>query len=81
MTDDELQALLKRHVADLMEHFDSVRILATVHLDDGSKNTKSLDEGDGNFYAQLGHAREWICIQEEYQRVWARDHAKPDSDE
>jgi len=78
MTDDELQAILKRHVADLMEHFDSVRILATVHLDDGSKNTKSLEEGDGNFYAQLGQVHEWLDIQREYQRAWARAHNKDD---
>jgi hypothetical protein len=78
MTDAELQTLLQRHVADLMEHFDSVRIFVTLHSDDGSKDTKQLDQGDGNFYAQLGQVHEWLDIQREYQRVWARNHSKPD---
>lgn len=78
MTNEELQALLKKHVAALSEHCDSVHIFVTVPTDDGSQNTKACDEGAGNFYAQFGQISEWLDIQREYQRVWARDHAKDD---
>jgi len=54
----------------LLEHFDSVRIFVTRH--NGSEDTtQSYETGGGNFYAQLGQVREWVCIQDQYQRNYA----------
>ncbi len=72
MTDPELKALVNRHAAELGEHFESVLILVTrAHPDDGAK-TQSYERGSGNFYAQYGHAREWLAMQDEFQRAEAR---------
>jgi len=78
MNTEELQAMIKKHVAALSEHCESVRIFVTVPSNDGNQTTKACDDGAGNFYAQYGQITEWIDIQREYQRVWARDHAKSD---
>jgi len=61
MSDPDLREL-ERHVSQLGEHFDSVRIIATVH-----KNgmTESFSFGAGNFYAQMGAVREWVSRREE----------------
>lgn len=64
---DGEQKLVDDCVAKLMENFDSVRIFVTRH--DGSQDsTASYETGGGNFYAQLGQIREWICTQDQYQR-------------
>lgn len=55
----------------LLEHYDSVRIFVTRH-DGDSSDTASYETGGGNFYAQLGQVQEWLAIQDEYQRQWAR---------
>lgn len=78
MTNDEAQALVQKHAAELGEHFDSVRIFVTWPNTNDSTNTQAYDAGSGNFYAQLGHVHEWLEIQREYQRLWA---AKKDSEE
>lgn len=80
MDKDQRRALLKKHVQELGEHFDSVRIFAT-HTDDNHE-TAAMDDGRGNLYAQLGQIWEWLTIQEQYQRNWAiRQDQKDDSDE
>lgn len=63
--------LVEDAVGALTEHFDSVRIFVTVH--DGSGDaTLSYDTGAGNYYAQLGQVREWLCIQDQNQRQYAK---------
>lgn len=54
----------------MLEHFDSVRIFVTRHSGE-SANTAAYETGGGNFYAQLGQVREWLAIQDQYQRNWA----------
>lgn len=64
------QKMVEELCAKLLEHFDSVRIFVTRH--DGEKtNTASFETGGGNFYAQLGQVREWLEIQDQYQRNFA----------
>lgn len=48
---ENMRAVLKRHVAQLGEHFDSVHIVVTKSAADG---TFMVHEGGGNFYAQFG---------------------------
>lgn len=59
----------------LLEHFDSVQIMVT-RQNGGERKTGSYECGGGNFYARLGQIQEWISIQDEYQRDWARKHAE-----
>lgn len=69
-------ALLQKHVDQLMEHFSSVCILATRHRAD-SENTALCSRGRGDWYAQYGAAREWIIVQE--QRT--KQHVKGEGSE
>lgn len=65
----ELRERLDKIAKDLGEHCDSVRIFVTLPTEQGI--SVALDSGAGNLYAQLGQVREWLCIQDQYQRNWA----------
>lgn len=67
----EEQKLVDDAVTKLSEHFDSVRIFVTRHSG-AAENTASYENGSGNFYAQLGQVREWLGIQDQYQRQYAK---------
>ena len=68
---EQEQKLVDDTVAKLSEHFDSVRIFVTRH-EGNESNTASYETGGGNFYAQLGQIREWLGIQDQFQRQYAR---------
>ncbi len=53
----ELADRVQKAVTDLGEHFDSVRVFVTVQREG---KTSAYDRGCGNFYAQLGQAREFL---------------------
>lgn len=56
--DDKLE-IIKRHVAALMEHFDSVQVFCTKeHAEEES--TGSWCWGKGNWFARYGQAHEWL---------------------
>lgn len=60
MTTTELDALVERlqkAVDDLGDHFDSVRIIGTIHRD-GVSN--SVSRGCGCRYAQTAAVRDWL---------------------
>lgn len=67
----EAEKFLDQHVDQLLEHFDSIRIFATVK-EDGGECTIGVNRGGGNFYAQFGQAREWVLVQDEYTKEKAR---------
>lgn len=69
MSTDQLKRRLEEMALELGEHCDSVRIFVTLPTEQGI--SVALDSGVGNLYAQLGQVREWLCIQEQYQRNWA----------
>lgn len=71
-------AVLKRHCAHLMEHFDSVQIFVTRHE---NKHTRGMNWGDGDLYSRLGITREWIETQSEYVREHARQNSDEDDEE
>ncbi len=54
---DPKDALLATLVSQLMEHFDSVRIICTSH-EDGSTVMHTC--GGGNIYAQEGSVKDWV---------------------
>lgn len=62
--------VLKRHAAQLMEHFDSVQIFATRHL--GDQGTVHATYGAGNWFARFGHVNTWVEKEREGFRVDAR---------
>lgn len=65
------QKIVDDAVDKLREHFDSVLILVT-HYDGETGSTHSYEVGSGNNYAQLGQVREWLGIQDQYQREYAK---------
>lgn len=69
---DQIKEMVKAAVRTLSEHCDSVRIFVTKHnLDGATDTTAAIDDGGGNFHAQLGQVQEWMDIQKQYQRNWA----------
>lgn len=69
--------LLKKHAADLGEHFDSVQIIVTKHESD-EIGTVFAHQGAGDYYARLGAVTEWLTRQEELARL--RVQAQEDDD-
>ena len=55
----------ERHVSQLGEHYDSVRIVATAHHD-GDPYSHSF--GAGNYYALYGAIIEWLQNRDEASR-------------
>lgn len=67
---------LKKAVAELAEHFDTVQIFTTResdHLDDGGEGTVNANYGAGNWFARYGQVRNWLVKSEEEIRLEARD--------
>ena len=65
MNKHEKLEIVKRHCAALMEHFNSVQIIAvTQHSRDGS--TASYVYGEGSWYERFGALREAVTYFEEY---------------
>jgi hypothetical protein len=56
--------LLKSHVAQLAEHFDSVHISCT-RFDAESEGTVNVHWGEGNWFARYGSVRAWLLKQEQ----------------
>jgi hypothetical protein len=68
-------AILKRHVAQLCEHFDAVQVVATRVYPDG---TMSFCEGGGNYYARVGAVRSWLMRED---AMTVRDRASGGGDD
>lgn len=68
--DEDLQRV-QDAVDVLIEHFDSVQILATKHEPEIEDGTVHVSLGAGNWYARYGQAKEWLlrCDETAKQRV------------
>lgn len=75
MTEAEDIALVKKHVAALGEHYDSVQIFVT-RLNGG--DTIRVSSGEGNWYARFGHVTHWLELQKEAARNEA--HSEEDDE-
>lgn len=77
---DALDAVADRAVAQLLEHFDSVQIIATVRSRT-DKTTHLLTTGGGCIYGRLGATQHWLERQLEETRAAARrgSDAPPDA--
>jgi hypothetical protein len=69
-TDAEESARVEAHCKALAEHFDSVTILCSRH--EGSRGTRTIAKGAGNWHTQFGIVREWLINHEEDIREAAR---------
>jgi len=63
MTPPEGQKLADQHLAQLMEHFDHVQIIASWASDSG--DTMHISRGRGNWFARIGQCRAWMKFQED----------------
>lgn len=59
MTPEQMADLVDKHVAQLGEHFDTVRIFVSKH-DSVENFTESWTVGAGNFLAQKAQVNEWL---------------------
>lgn len=74
LTKTEALEIVERHVSDLMEHFDSVQIFATLPQSDPLESAFSaLRCGAGNWYARYGNVCEWVEQQKERARIQEHD--------
>lgn len=67
---------VRRAAEALSEHFDSVQIFCTRHDTGGEGGTINVKFGVGNYYARLGHIREWLIKEDEATREEIRDREK-----
>jgi hypothetical protein len=58
MTEEEANKIVDQHIDAMMEHFESVHVLAT-YITDGGDFTMGISRGAGNFYARKGMFSEW----------------------
>lgn len=68
--DTEESALVAKAAKELGEQFDSVTILCSRH--EGSRGTRTIAKGAGNWHTQFGIVREWLLNHEEDIREAAR---------
>lgn len=78
----ERNKILKKHVDQLMEHFETVQIFVTCQLatKDGLMCTLANNEGAGNFFARRGQVRDWMLRQDEVAASGG-DLISPDDDD
>lgn len=75
---DPLDDVLQAVTAQLMEHFDSVRIVCTSHVE-GS--TALYTCGGGNIYAQEGSVKDWVIRMDALEDERSRNRAEPIDDD
>lgn len=61
--DRDLQ-MVRAHVNQLKEHFESVQIFCTKPALDVEGGTVSINVGAGDWFARYGKAREWVIKEE-----------------
>lgn len=79
MTDDERLDVLKRHTAQIMEHFDAIQIFATKENAE-EQTTTVMSWGGGNWYARFGQVQEWIVQQNARAEIKVRREDDADDD-
>lgn len=69
--EDDL-ALVRKHVQQLGEHFESVHIFASRHMPAELDGTVTVNQGLGHWHARYGQIREWLIYEDERARIAAR---------
>lgn len=65
-------AMVKKHLNELGEHFESVHIFVTRHEPELDKGTISLQLGIGNWFTRYGQISEWLIKRNEQARIEER---------
>lgn len=63
---------IKRVVAELGEHYDTVQVFATRHEAGTLDGTINVQFGAGNWFARYGQVARWLAKQDEIERVEVR---------
>lgn len=71
-------ALIRRALDLVSEHFDTVRIFVTRDSVNSIQETMAHSTGRGSFYAQYGHIKMWTLRQEELEKSQARKDSSDD---
>lgn len=71
MNNDELSAVITRHLTMLREHFDAVHIVATREMDGDYESRLTFSMGKGSIYERLGAMRDYVIKQDERTRIQA----------
>lgn len=74
---EKLNRIVKAHVDQLGEHFDSVQIMCS-NLEQGGEFTAKYASGSGNWYARVGMTREWLMYHDEQMKQKARKDSESD---
>lgn len=64
--------LVKKHVQQLMEHFDSVQIFVT-RSEPSLDGTAHCSQGGGNWFARYGQVHSWLTKENEGNRIQVRE--------
>jgi hypothetical protein len=70
-----LRGVLDAHVGRLLEHFDSIRVFASVRAGDISI---TFTNGGGAWETQRGQVHEWVLYHDEQMREKARQDMRDD---
>lgn len=69
---EEDEAIVRHHVQQLVEHFDTVQIMVSRHMPAEKDGTVAVTQGAGNWYARRGQARDFLMHGDENVREHAR---------
>jgi len=75
MEKERAQLIVDKFLKEVGEYVDSAQVFLTFH--DGD-STASFEKGMGNFFARHGQVSEWLIMQREFQKNYAK---KKDSQE
>jgi hypothetical protein len=78
-TEDRDLELVRRHVHQLAEHFDTVQVFVTRHR--GREGTENVVLGAGNWFARYGHVYAWLHDEEDGRMVGSRPEDPDDDDD
>lgn len=67
----EEHAIVRQHIDQLAEHFDTVQVFVT-RVTQGGEYTVRIDTGTGNWFARYGQIRQWVEMEDEEARHIAR---------
>lgn len=72
MPDNPDVRMVREHVTQLGEHFDSVHVFVTRHEPGQENGTVTINLGSGNWFSRYGQIRNWINKEEESSREEVR---------
>lgn len=76
---DALVKIVQSGVDKLSEHFENIQIFCS-NVEEGGRNTFSIQLGSGNWHARMGQVREWTVEHEEKTRAISRKKFERDGE-